>query len=170
VNRAPSNLPVSIRQRLRNKARKEGRAPGELMQLFAMERFLYRLGRSQHRDRFILKDFYDVWMLAGQYRFDQRELRAAVRATFQRRGTPMGGLPKILEPCFGQIDEKQKQWSAFIAKSCLKQAPTQFCEVTAMIATFVAPIFGAQEDNVMDFVVWDPPGPWRLISAKGQIS
>ena len=311
MSRVPSNIPASIRHRLRNKAREEGRTPDELLQLFAMERFLYRLGCSKHRERFVLKgalalltwnaeqtrttrdidllgfaenspenmgqivaevcgtaveaedglvfdpatiravrikegaeyegvritftgllgetripmhidigfndvvtprpepldypvlldhpapqlkgytresviaekleameklgtlnsrmkDFYDIWMLAGHFRFDQHELGTAVRATFQRRGTPMGVIPAILTPDFGQLAEKQKQWSAFLAKSSLKQAPVQFREVTTLIAAFVAPILTAQTTTAGNGVVWDPPGPWRAASTQGE--
>ncbi|GAA4632157.1 nucleotidyl transferase AbiEii/AbiGii toxin family protein [Actinoallomurus vinaceus] len=40
---------------LRNKARREGRPTDELLSLFVLERFLYRLSRSDVSDRFALK-------------------------------------------------------------------------------------------------------------------
>jgi len=46
---------ASVRQRLLNQARSQGRPFQELLQYFAMERFLYRLAKSQFADRFILK-------------------------------------------------------------------------------------------------------------------
>ena len=51
----PGNVSASVRQRLLNKARSERRLFSELLQYFAMERFLYRLSRSAHAERFILK-------------------------------------------------------------------------------------------------------------------
>jgi predicted nucleotidyltransferase component of viral defense system len=44
-----------VRQRLLNQSRAQNRPFQELLQYFAMERFLYRLSRSPHADRFILK-------------------------------------------------------------------------------------------------------------------
>lgn len=49
------NIGASIRQRLLNKAREEKRSFNELLQYYAMERFLYRLSISPHKDSFILK-------------------------------------------------------------------------------------------------------------------
>ncbi len=51
----PVNIAASVRQRLLDKARADNRTFGELLQYFAMERFLYRLSRSVHADKFILK-------------------------------------------------------------------------------------------------------------------
>ena len=49
------NLPASIRQRLLNKAHDNNRPFNELLQYYAIERFLYRMSRSSHSDKFILK-------------------------------------------------------------------------------------------------------------------
>jgi predicted nucleotidyltransferase component of viral defense system len=53
--KSPRNIPASVRQRLLNLARSDGRPFNELLQYFAMERFLYRLSQSDHADKFILK-------------------------------------------------------------------------------------------------------------------
>lgn len=50
-----AGLVHSIQARLKNEARATGRPFAELLELFAVERFLHRLGRSEHRDRFVLK-------------------------------------------------------------------------------------------------------------------
>lgn len=49
------NLPASIRQRLLNKAHETNRPYNEIMQYYAIERFLYRISRSSYSDKFILK-------------------------------------------------------------------------------------------------------------------
>lgn len=46
---------ASVRQRLLNQSRAQGRPFQELLQYFAMERFLYRLSRSPSSDSFVLK-------------------------------------------------------------------------------------------------------------------
>lgn len=49
------NIAASVRQRLLNNARETGRPFNELLQYFAMERFLYRLSKSRYSDNFVLK-------------------------------------------------------------------------------------------------------------------
>jgi len=49
------DLGASVRQRLLNQSRGQSRPFQELLQYFAMERFLYRLTKSPYADRFILK-------------------------------------------------------------------------------------------------------------------
>lgn len=49
------NLSASVHARLQNQARTSKRPFQELLQYFAMERFLYRLSTTPHRERFVLK-------------------------------------------------------------------------------------------------------------------
>ena len=49
------DIGASVRQRLLNKSRTQGRPFQELLQYFAMERFLHRLAKSPYPDRFVLK-------------------------------------------------------------------------------------------------------------------
>jgi len=48
------DLAASVRQRLLNEARASNRPFQEVLQYFAMERFLYRLSQSSHAKKFIL--------------------------------------------------------------------------------------------------------------------
>jgi hypothetical protein len=49
------DLGVSLRERLLNQARAQEPPFQELLQYYAMERFLYRMSRSRHAGQFILK-------------------------------------------------------------------------------------------------------------------
>ena len=49
------DLSASVRQRLLNQAHAQKRPFQELLQYYAMERFLYRLAQSSHANKFILK-------------------------------------------------------------------------------------------------------------------
>ncbi|MDA8180235.1 MAG: nucleotidyl transferase AbiEii/AbiGii toxin family protein [Deltaproteobacteria bacterium] len=55
TKRSVVDTAASVRQRLLNIARDKGRPFNEVLQYFAMERFLYRLGKSDHGRKFILK-------------------------------------------------------------------------------------------------------------------
>jgi len=50
-----SNLSSSVKARLFNKAKEQNKPFLEVLQNFGMERFIYRLSCSKHRDKFILK-------------------------------------------------------------------------------------------------------------------
>ncbi len=53
--KTPKNIAASVRQRLFNQAKNDRRPFQELLQHYAMERFLYRLSQSEQANRFILK-------------------------------------------------------------------------------------------------------------------
>jgi type I restriction enzyme, S subunit len=55
VSEPVKNKAESIRQRLRNRLRERGEDVQFGLQRYAVERFLYRLGVSEHRERFVLK-------------------------------------------------------------------------------------------------------------------
>lgn len=54
-SKKPTDLAASVRARLHNIAKKETRQFSEVLQFFAMERFLYRVSQSIHTNRYILK-------------------------------------------------------------------------------------------------------------------
>jgi len=68
------SLAQSIHQRLLNKAKKRKEDPNLVLIRYALERFLYRLGRSAHHDRFILKGamLFGAW--GGQPHRPTRDL------------------------------------------------------------------------------------------------
>jgi len=49
------SVAASVRARLANQARADDRPFQELLQYYGLERFLYRLSKSEYRERFILK-------------------------------------------------------------------------------------------------------------------
>jgi predicted nucleotidyltransferase component of viral defense system len=57
------NIAVSVHRRLLNKAKESSRPFSELLQYFAIERFIYRLSKSPHADKFILKGalMFSAW-------------------------------------------------------------------------------------------------------------
>jgi predicted nucleotidyltransferase component of viral defense system len=57
------NIAASVHQRLLNKAKEFSRPFNELLQYFAIERFIYRLSKSPHAEKFILKGalMFSAW-------------------------------------------------------------------------------------------------------------
>ena len=57
------NIAASVHQRLLNKARESSRPFNEILQHFAIERFIYRLSKGRHANRFILKGalMFSTW-------------------------------------------------------------------------------------------------------------
>lgn len=60
------NIQASVRALLQNKAEETNRPFAEVLQYYGMERFLYRLSRSKHADKFILKGalLFTAWQIA----------------------------------------------------------------------------------------------------------
>lgn len=63
MSKPVKNVAASVRQKLANLGKETNRPFAELLQYYGMERFLYRLSRSKHRDRFVLKGalMFVVW-------------------------------------------------------------------------------------------------------------
>lgn len=63
MGRKVTNIAASVRQRLLNAAKASERPFQEVLQYYAMERFLYRLAQSAHADRFVLKGalMFNAW-------------------------------------------------------------------------------------------------------------
>lgn len=57
------NVASSIRQRLFNKANESNRPFNEILQYYALERFLYRLSKSEYKEKFVLKGalLFVIW-------------------------------------------------------------------------------------------------------------
>jgi Nucleotidyl transferase AbiEii toxin, Type IV TA system len=55
TKRPLTNVAASVRDRLLNRSRQTGEDFGFLLQRYAAERLLYRLGESTHRDQYVLK-------------------------------------------------------------------------------------------------------------------
>jgi len=53
--RVIKNLPASVRSQLMNHAKQQGKPFNEILQHYALQRFLYRLSKSAHSKNFILK-------------------------------------------------------------------------------------------------------------------
>jgi predicted nucleotidyltransferase component of viral defense system len=85
-----------------------------------------------------MKDFYDIWLLSGQFDFDGAELAEAVRLTFERRRTALPvEIEAFTEPF---ILAKQTQWAAFRKRLGQDHVPSSFGEIVASVEGLLSPI------------------------------
>jgi predicted nucleotidyltransferase component of viral defense system len=108
-----------------------------------------------------MKDFYDIWTLSKQFRFDGASLSSAMRATFERRGTPIPeGVPTALMDEFAADRTKQTQWTGFLRRSALSEASPILSRVVNDIREFLLePLHAAARSEPLA-KSWKPGGPW----------
>lgn len=116
------------------------------------------LGEANSR----MRDFFDVHALAQHQPFEGDVLARALRATFERRRTPIPeALPLALTPAFAAVREKQVQWQGFLRRIGGLAAPQELATVVEEIATFLEPAIAGARGGKMLRSAWPPGGPWR---------
>jgi hypothetical protein len=94
--------------------------------------------------------------------FDGRQLTASVRSTFERRRTAIpNSLPVALTTDFAAIPEKQAQWTGFLRKNRLTNAPRELAPVIERLAGFLGPILEAVRERRDPPARWPAGGPWQ---------
>ena len=107
-----------------------------------------------------MKDFYDLAVLSRTFAFDGALLQRAIRATFERRGTPLPAAPPVaFTEEFSRDPAKATQWMAF----CRKTGATSAGELPAVVAEIQcflsAPLRTASRGE--EFALrWSDGGPW----------
>ena len=135
-----SNLAASVQARLQNHARATNRPFQELLQYYAMERFLYRLSTSPHRAL----------------------LAKAIAATFANRETAIDVAPIAFTPEFTEQAATLAQWTAFRRKLPNTECPETLAEVVPILSEFLLPIARTCESGESFEQRWQPGGPWTI--------
>ncbi|MEY4514267.1 MAG: hypothetical protein RLZZ450_6389 [Pseudomonadota bacterium] len=119
---------------------------------------MVQLGISNSR----MKDFFDVAVLARVFDFDGELLSRAIRATFERRGTPLPLVtPIALSTAFADEPNKRSQWSGFTRKANVGEIGTLSEAVHAVQQFVLEPLQSVA--NGRPFVrSWRAGGPWRV--------
>jgi hypothetical protein len=119
---------------------------------------MVKLGIANSR----MKDFYDLDALSRTLDFDGTTLRAAIRMTFDRRGTKMPARePVAFTSEFYEDDGKKKQWTAFCTRNATYVTKTELKEVIENIKRFLVPVSGTLLNDSTFTERWEPGGPWR---------
>lgn len=112
-----------------------------------------------------MRDFFDVHALAIRKPFDGRMLDRALRATFERRRTPVPtAAPIALTQAFVEINGKLSQWAGFIRRNRLTAAPADLRVVIDTIARFIGPVLATLANGESFVATWPPGGPWEAAS------
>jgi hypothetical protein len=106
-----------------------------------------------------MKDFFDIWAIAGAFPFDGGTLAQAIRGTFEHRRTVLPvATPVALTPGFGEV--KRAQWAAFLRRTEIVSAPESFSTIQAHIVEFVMPPVTTMMRPAPFSAHWRPGGPW----------
>ena len=103
-----------------------------------------------------MKDFYDIGVIAHTMRLDGDLLLQAVKATFERRKTPI--LTKSLylfEDNFSQDKNKKTQWRAFKNKNNL-DIEIDFSAAVAEVQCLIDPVYQAIVEQLVFKLQWLP--------------
>lgn len=110
-----------------------------------------------------MKDFFDVSVLARRMPFELETLAGSIRATFDRRETPVPQEPPLaLSATFRQSAEKQQQWSAFVRNNGIEDIDTKFDDAVQIIGDLLGPVIESPRISRAPIrAQWPPGGPWR---------
>lgn len=107
-----------------------------------------------------VKDYYDLWVLATKHELDGQKLQAAVRATFERRGTLLpqdvpGGLSEEYAAGAGHAS----QWENLPVAVEIQRPPLS--EVLDLLRRFLLPVSSAAAQRMSFDRSWFHPSGWR---------
>ena len=124
------------------------------------EKFESMVSRGMLNSR--MKDYYDIRMMAKEFRFDGNSLTKAIKATFTRRGI---AIPKdtpiaITEEFFSDTD-KNTQWQAFLRNSRLDEKDLTLSQIIDDIRRFLMPPVIAAANNRPFTKSWAAGGSWK---------
>lgn len=108
-----------------------------------------------------LKDFYDIWYLSKTFEFQGDLLCKAIKATFERRKTPLLiKVPFAFTEDFAKDPDKQKQWTAFLKNTKPQLGTPILSEVIAEIQSFLMPPYSAVAQQREFNQRWCPEKTW----------
>lgn len=108
-----------------------------------------------------MRDFFDIWALSRQFRFNGDVLATAIAHTFAQRNLGVDPHPPALTDAFAADPSKAAQWRGFLRKGRLQNTPPDLAQVVHGIATFLLPVLQAVADGRDLNATWPPGGPWE---------
>lgn len=102
-----------------------------------------------------MKDYYDIWFIAENYKFDGKTLAESVSATFNHRKTSIEDSAIIFSNEFYNLKDKINQWNAFLKKSDIS-LKISFEDLILGIQKFLKPIIDSIINTTQFRLSWKP--------------
>lgn len=147
------NTAASVRQKLLNKSREEKRPFQELLQYYAMERFLYRLSQSPHSGCFTLKGALLLWAMQGPTSRPTRD----IDMLGQTSNEPESILAQVREIIATEVTDDGLR---FDADSLKAEAITEDADYQGLRVTFTGFLDKARIPMQLDIGFGDPIFPF----------
>jgi hypothetical protein len=120
---------------------------------------MVQLGMTNSR----MKDYFDLWFMSRHFEFEGPTLAAAVRATFERRGTLIPGLsPIALTMEYADDPKHVQQWAAFTERLSAEATPS-LGVVIDEVSEFVLPPAIAAATAKSFNQRWKPQNRWQPV-------
>ena len=147
------NTAVSVRQKLLNKSREEKRPFQELLQYYAMERFLYRLSQSPHNSCFTLKGALTLWAMQGPTSRPTRD----IDMLGQTSNVPEAILAQVRDIIVAEVMDDGLHFDPDTLKS---EAITEDADYQGLRVTFTGFLDNAKIPMQLDIGFGDPVFPF----------
>lgn len=99
------------------------------------------------------KDFYDIYILADRYDLDGKELKEAIKETFEHRCTKLDDILAFTDE-FATSEIHQSRWKAFLKKKkTLTNVELQ--DVVDLLRTLLLPIVESISGDMVNAARWD---------------
>ena len=109
-----------------------------------------------------IKDFFDIYYLAGHFEFDREILGQALRQTFARRGTPVPtDVPIALTAEYWENATRAAQSRAFSRRTGVEVPDNFAAKCSRLLGQFLAPPLEDLRMPAGKPGIWQPGGPWR---------
>lgn len=96
-----------------------------------------------------MKDFYDIYNLAKDNKFELHNLKNAIEETFKNRETNIRGYKDIFKEEFITDIKRNTNWKAFLRRIGTKEA-LDYIEVMQVLERFIVPVIEIGENKIWD--------------------
>jgi len=120
---------------------------------------MVQLGMTNSR----MKDYFDLWFMSRHFEFEGPTLAAAVRATFERRGTLIPGRsPIALTMEYADDPKHAQQWAAFTERLSVEATPSLGVVIDEVSEFVLPPAIAAATAQSFNHH-WKPQNRWQPV-------